>query len=153
MGLSIGRKGTSAAPGRPLVRRTGAPRSGIVAAGRVAERGGRQEGGTIAVRTLSDPLPAARIRAAASPSRIVATVALGVAAALVVLFPPSPLTVVAAVVATIALATEPRLGPLPAALLVALVLPWGRGADTYTWEIAGLPLRLGGAIFAYSRNS
>jgi hypothetical protein len=90
---------------------------------------------------LSDPVPTARLRAAVTPARLIAVAALVLAAALVIALPPNPLSVVAAVVATLALATEPKLGPLPAALLVALVLPWGRGADTLTWELAGLPIR------------
>jgi hypothetical protein len=51
-------------------------------------------------------------------------------------------------VATVALALDRRLGPLGAAVLVALVIPWGRGADTLTFEIAGLPLRPHDAVIA-----
>ncbi len=63
------------------------------------------------------------------------------AAALAVTMPPNAVTVISAAMATILLATDRRLGPLPAAALVALALPWGRGADTLTFEFAGLPVR------------
>ncbi len=63
------------------------------------------------------------------------------AAALAVVAPPNALTIILASVATILLAFDRRLGPLPAAALVALSIPWGRGADTLTYEIAGVPLR------------
>ena len=62
-------------------------------------------------------------------------------AAMVVAAPPNAVTVIAAAVATMLLAMDRRLGPLPAAALVALALPWGRGADTLTFEVAGLPVR------------
>jgi O-antigen ligase len=58
------------------------------------------------------------------------------------------MSVVTAAIATIAFALDRRLGPLPAALLVALAIPWGRGADTLTWEVAGLPVRPQDAILA-----
>lgn len=75
-------------------------------------------------------------------------IALAATAVQVVAFPPSPFSVLTAAIATIAFALDRRLGPLPAALLVALAIPWGRGADTLTWEVAGLPVRPHDAILA-----
>jgi O-Antigen ligase len=81
-----------------------------------------------------------------SPPILVGGAALAATAVLIVAFPPGPLGVVTAAIATVALALDRRLGPLPAALLVALAIPWGRGADTLTWEVAGLPIRPHDAI-------
>lgn len=73
-------------------------------------------------------------------------IALAVTTIQVVALPPGPLGVLTAAIATLALAADRRLGPLPAALLVALAVPWGRGADTLTWEVSGLPIRPHDAI-------
>jgi O-antigen ligase len=75
-------------------------------------------------------------------------VALLVTAVLAVVTAPTPLAVASAALATIGLARDRRLGPLGAAVLVALGIPWGRGADTLTFEIAGLPLRPHDAVIA-----
>ena len=60
---------------------------------------------------------------------------------LVVTASPNLLTILAAVAAVVALSRDKRLDWLSAAALVAISLPWGRGADTLTYELAGLPLR------------
>jgi O-Antigen ligase len=86
--------------------------------------------------------------AAFGAGSVVGSVALLATALLVVTSAPGPLSVLAAAVATIAFATDRRLGPMPAALLVALAIPWGRGADTLTWEVAGLPIRPHDAVIA-----
>jgi O-antigen ligase len=80
------------------------------------------------------------------PILIVGGVALAATAIQVLTYAPGPLVVLTAAVATIAFMTDRRLGPLPAALLVALAIPWGRGADTLTWEVGGLPIRAHDAI-------
>ena len=113
-----------------------------------AGRSDRQEGGTIAVWALANGSRAIDLRAAVTRNRVIAAAALALSAALVITLPPTPVTVIAAAIATLALAVDRRLGPLPAALLVALTLPWGRGADTLTFEIAGLPLRPHDAVIA-----
>jgi O-antigen ligase len=74
--------------------------------------------------------------------------ALVLAAVHVLVAPPTPLLVLLAAAATIGLATHPRLGPLGAALLVLVALPFARGADTYTFDVAGIPLRPHDAITA-----
>ncbi len=78
----------------------------------------------------------------------VGIVALLVSAVLSIVTAPTPLGVLSAAIATLALARDRRLGPLGAAVLVVLVIPWGRGADTLTFEIAGLPLRPQDAVIA-----
>jgi O-antigen ligase len=84
----------------------------------------------------------ARWRAAAAASGpAIGVVALVIALTLAITTAPGPAVVVAAAVATVGLALDRRLGPLPAALLVVLSIPWARGADTLTWELAGLPIR------------
>jgi len=80
------------------------------------------------------------------PALVIGGLALAATALQVVVLPPGPVAVLTAAIATIALMTDRRLGPLPAALLVALAIPWGRGADTLTWEVAGLPVRAHDAI-------
>jgi hypothetical protein len=64
----------------------------------------------------------------------------GCAAAVIVL-PAGWLSIALAGVATIGLAADRRLGWLPAALLVTITLPYGRGADVAPLLVAGLPLR------------
>ncbi len=80
------------------------------------------------------------------PRVVIGGIALAATAAQIILLPPGPVGVLTAAIATIALASDPRLGPLPAALLVAVTIPWGRGADTLTWDVAGLPIRPHDAI-------
>ena len=81
-------------------------------------------------------------------STVLGGAALVATAALVITGPPSVMTIVAASLATALLALDPRLGPLPAAALVMLALPWGRGADTLTFEVRGLPIRPHDAVAA-----
>jgi hypothetical protein len=88
-----------------------------------------------------------RIRTSTADARLaIGGVALALAAAQAIALRPGPVVVVMAAVATIALAGDRRLGPLPAALLVALTLPWGRGADSLTWDVAGVPVRAHDAV-------
>jgi hypothetical protein len=68
-------------------------------------------------------------------------VLLVLAAASVAALPASWLAVGLATLATVGLAGSRRLGWLGAGLLVALALPFGRGADVAPFTIAGLPLR------------
>lgn len=86
--------------------------------------------------------------ARSEPTLVVGGVALLLTVILAVVAPPGPLNLLTAAVATIAFALDRRLGPLPAALLVSLAIPWGRGADTLTWEVGGIPLRAHDAVIA-----
>ena len=116
------------------------PPSGIVASDR--EDGRHRRIRVIADRALADSTNRSlRAFARADLSLYIGAVALLVAAGFAILLPPSPVAVVVAGVATIALAMDRRLGPLPAALLVVLTLPWARGADTLTYEVGGIPIR------------
>lgn len=92
--------------------------------------------------------PAVTSRVAPSAILSIGVVALLATAAQSLLTAPTVLAVVSAAIATLALSRDRRLGPLGAAVLVALVIPWGRGADTLTFEIAGLPLRPHDAVIA-----
>lgn len=91
---------------------------------------------------------AATSRIARWPVLSIGVVAVLATAALSLLTAPTALAVATAAIATAALARDRRLGPLGAAVLVALVIPWGRGADTLTFEVAGLPLRPHDAVIA-----
>jgi hypothetical protein len=66
---------------------------------------------------------------------------LAASAASVIALPSGWLSIALAGLATIGLAADRRLGWLPAALLVTITLPYGRGADVAPLTIAGLPLR------------
>ncbi len=66
---------------------------------------------------------------------------LAAAAAVAVVFEPGPWHLALAAAATLLLARDPRLGPLPAALLVVLALPYDRAANNDLLRVAGLPLR------------
>ena len=68
-------------------------------------------------------------------------VALLLALAHVVLFSPTLVLAGLAAVATAGLARSPRLGPLGAALFVVVAIPYARGADTFTVDLAGIPIR------------
>ena len=70
-----------------------------------------------------------------------AWLALAAAGAATVAFEPSAWQVVLAAAATIIFARDPRLGPLPAAMLVVLALPYDRAANNDLLRIAGYPLR------------
>jgi len=72
---------------------------------------------------------------------LIGWVALLMAAASVVVLPAGWPAVVLAGVATVGLAADRRLGWLPAGLLVAIALPYGRGADVTPWAVAGYPIR------------
>jgi O-antigen ligase len=72
------------------------------------------------------------------------------AAASVVTLPASWPAVGLATLATIGLAGSRRLGWLGAALLVALALPFGRGADVAPFTVGGLPLRPQDGVIAVS---
>ena len=76
-----------------------------------------------------------------SPATIVGAVALGAAIALSLAAPPTLLSVLLGIIAVVGLAREPRLGPLPAALLALIAIPYGRAADNDLAELAGIPLR------------
>lgn len=67
--------------------------------------------------------------------------ALFLAAASIMLLPAGWPAVVLAGLATLGLAADRRLGWLPAGLLVAIALPYGRGADVTPWAVAGYPVR------------
>ena len=56
-------------------------------------------------------------------------------------FPPSLLSVVLGIIAAAGLSREPRLGPLPAAFLALVAIPYGRAADNDLAELAGIPVR------------
>lgn len=76
------------------------------------------------------------------PSRQrVGLVLLLAAAATVVLLPPSWLTIALASSAWLAFATDPRFGPLAAALVIVLALPYDRAADLGLIRVAGVPVR------------
>jgi hypothetical protein len=66
---------------------------------------------------------------------------LAAAAVLTLAFPPSLLSVVLGIVAAAGLSREPRLGPLPAAFLALVAIPYGRAADNDLAELAGIPVR------------
>ena len=70
-----------------------------------------------------------------------AWLALAAAGAATVAFEPSAWQLVLAAAATIIFARDPRLGPLPAAMLVVLALPYDRAANNDLLRIAGYPLR------------
>ncbi len=72
---------------------------------------------------------------------LIGWVALFLAAASVVGLPAWWPAVGLAGVATVGLAADRRLGWLPAGLLVAIALPYGRGADVTPWLVAGFPIR------------
>lgn len=76
-----------------------------------------------------------------SPWVLVGAAALAAAMAASIAFPPNLLNIVLGVVAVVGLAREPRLGPLPAALLALIAVPYGRAADNDLAELAGIPLR------------
>jgi hypothetical protein len=67
--------------------------------------------------------------------------ALAAAAVSVVLLPAGWPAVALAGIATTGLASDRRLGWLPAGLLVAVALPFGRGADWLPWTVGGYPIR------------
>jgi hypothetical protein len=59
----------------------------------------------------------------------------------VIVAPPSVLTILLALGAWIALSRDRSLGPLPAALMVMLALPYDRAADVGVLRVAGVPIR------------
>ncbi len=85
------------------------------------------------------------------------------AAALMIVAAPGPVPVLIAGAAAVSFALDRRLGPLAAGLLVTTALPYGRGADTLTWQVAGVSVRpqdaalvvaiSGGAWLAYHNRS
>jgi len=75
------------------------------------------------------------------PRSWLAWVSLALAAAVAIAFEPGPWQLVLAAAATLLLSRDPRLGPLPAAMLVVLALPYDRAANNDLLRIAGLPLR------------
>jgi O-antigen ligase/polysaccharide polymerase Wzy-like membrane protein len=79
--------------------------------------------------------------------------ALAACAASVIALPSGWLSIGLAGLATVGLAADRRLGWLPAALLVSITLPFGRGADGEPLTVVGLPLRpqdvaIGAALLA-----
>ena len=66
---------------------------------------------------------------------------LALAIAAEILVPVGPLTVALALVATGCLALDRRLGPLPAAMIVVLAIPYDRAANVDLPRIAGIPFR------------
>jgi hypothetical protein len=88
-------------------------------------------------------------------------ITLVLAAACVVALPAGWLAVALAGAATLGLAADRRFGWLPAGLLVAIALPYGRGADLVPWTVGGYPVRpqdvaigiaLVGAVLALLRD-
>ena len=75
------------------------------------------------------------------PRSWLAWVSLALAAGVAIAFEPGPWQLVLAAAATLLLSRDPRLGPLPAAMLVVLALPYDRAANNDLLRIAGLPLR------------
>ena len=76
-----------------------------------------------------------------SPAVLVGVLALLAAIVSSITMPPSLLSVVLGFVAVLGLSREPRLGPLPAALLALIAIPYGRAADNDLAELAGIPFR------------
>jgi hypothetical protein len=66
---------------------------------------------------------------------------LGATLAYVLFLPNGWIAVGLAAAATVLLALDPRLGPLPAAMLVMLAIPMGRGSEVGLPTIAGNPVR------------
>ena len=75
------------------------------------------------------------------PRGWLAWMSLALAAGVAIAFEPGPWQLVLAAAATLLLSRDPRLGPLPAAMLVVLALPYDRAANNDLLRIAGLPLR------------
>ena len=88
---------------------------------------------------------------------------LALAAAWIIVTGPGAAPVILAGAAAVFFALDPRLGPLAAGLLVTTALPYGRGADTLTWQVADVSVRpqdaallvaiAGGAWLAYRNRS
>jgi O-antigen ligase len=95
--------------------------------------------GSEAARRFALPLVGAAGRP--DPLVLVGAAALGAAIVLAIALPPNLLSVLLGVVAVVGLAREPRLGVLPAALLVVLAVPYGRAAENGLASVAGIPLR------------
>lgn len=72
---------------------------------------------------------------------LVGGMALAAALLAVVALPPGWIPITLALVAAYGLAATPRLGWLGAGLLVALAIPYGRGADIEPLQLAGAPVR------------
>jgi O-antigen ligase len=87
----------------------------------------------------------ARVLGSAAETRdpliLAGAAALAAAIVLTIVAPPTLLTVPLGFIAVVGLAREPRLGALPAAILVILAVPYGRAADVDLPGIAGAPLR------------
>ena len=73
---------------------------------------------------------------------------LGLAVVLVIVMPVTFVTILLGALATAVLAFDRRYGPLPAALLVMLALPYDRAADVFLPEIGGIPLRVQDGVIA-----
>ena len=71
-----------------------------------------------------------------------------VTAALLIVLPVTIPTILVGALATGVLAFDRRFGPLPAALLVMLALPYDRAADLYLPEVAGVPFRVQDGVVA-----
>ena len=79
-------------------------------------------------------------RGARLPS-VIGAVALTLAIGSIVLFPVTYATVVLAAVAVAGLSFDRRLGPIPAAVLVVLALPYDRAANNALPRLADIPIR------------
>jgi len=75
------------------------------------------------------------------PAVLAGAASLLAAAVLTLAFPPSLLSVLLGAIAAAGLSREPRLGPLPAAFLALVAIPYGRAADNALAELAGIPVR------------
>lgn len=74
-------------------------------------------------------------------SATAARAAFAAAAVTHILLEPSWIQIVLAVVAFVGLSRDPRLGPLGAAVLLVVALPYDRAANSGLLRIAGIPLR------------
>jgi len=90
----------------------------------------------------SDPRVERRTRSSfRSPAVLIGVLALVTAIVTSITLPPSLLSVALGFIAVVGLSREPRLGPLPAALLALIAIPYGRAADNDLAELAGIPFR------------
>ena len=87
-----------------------------------------------------DGIAPASGRRAGLPS-VIGAVALAFAIGSIILFPVTYATVALAAAAVVGLSFDRRLGPIPAAVLVVLALPYDRAANNELPRLAGIPVR------------
>lgn len=95
-------------------------------------------------RLLTDPTVERRYRdllTGRSTRTAAGVVALVGAAGVTILFGTTPVSIVLAGIAVVLLAAHPTLGPLGAAAVVMLTLPYDRAANGYLPRIANIPIR------------